>query len=46
MVVANSQDIFQQNMSDLFHELEFIRAYIDDILILTKEYWTDNVHKL
>ena len=26
MVVANSPDIFQQNMNDLFHEFNFIRA--------------------
>ena len=36
MGVANSPDIFQQKMNDLFHGLEFIRAYIDDLLILTK----------
>ena len=33
-------------MDDLFHGLEFIRAYIDDILILTKGDWTDNLQKL
>ena len=34
--VANFPDIFQQKMNDLFHGFEFIRAYIDDLLILTK----------
>ena len=36
MGVQNSPDIFQQKMNDLFHGFEFIRAYIDDLLILTK----------
>ena len=36
MGVANSQDIFQQKMNDLFRGFEFIRAYIHDILVLTK----------
>ena len=29
---------FQAEMNDLFHGLEFICAYIDDLLILTKGY--------
>ena len=33
---ANLPDIFQQKMKDLFHGFEFIRAYIDSILVLTK----------
>ena len=33
-------------MNDLFHGFKFIRAYIDDLLILTKEDWTDHVHNL
>ena len=46
MGVANSPDIFQQKMNDLFHGFEFIRAYIEDVLILTKVDWTDHVHNL
>ena len=46
MGVANSPDILQQKMNDLFHGFEFIRVYIDDLLILTKGYWTDHVQKL
>ena len=45
MGVANSPDIFQQKMNYLFHGFEFTRAYIDVILVLTKVYWTDHVHK-
>ena len=33
-------------MNDLFHKFKFIRAYIDERLILTKGYWTYNVQKL
>ena len=33
-------------MNNLFHGFEFIRAYIDDLLILTEGYWTDHVQKL
>ena len=29
MVIANSPDIFQQNMNDLFHVFGFMHAYID-----------------
>ena len=46
MGVSNSPDIFQKKMNDLFHGLEFIREYIDDLLILTKGDWTDHLHKL
>ena len=46
MEVENSPDIFQQKMNYLFHGFEFIRAYIDDLLILTKGDWTDHIHKL
>ena len=46
MGVANSPDIFQQKMNDLFHGFEFIRVYIDDMLILNKGDWTDHVQKL
>ena len=34
---------FQQKMNDLFYGFEFIRAYIEDLLILTKGYRTDHV---
>ena len=46
MVIDNYPDIFQQKMDDLFHGLEFIHVYIDDLLILTKGDWTDHVQKL
>ena len=46
MGVANSPDIFQQKINDLFHGFEFIRAYIDDWLILTKRDCMYHVHNL
>ena len=33
-------------MDDLFNGFEFIRAYIDEILILPKGYWTYHLHDL
>ena len=46
MGVNNSPYIFQQNLNNLFHIFYFICAYIDDLLILTKVYWTYHVGKL
>ena len=33
-------------MSDLFQGMEYVRAYIDDLLILSKGDWNDHIHKL
>ena len=33
-------------MNYLFQGCSLIRAYIDDLLVLPKGYWTDNVHIL
>ena len=46
MGIAYPLDILQQDMNDLFHIFEFIRANIDDLFILTKVYWTNHVQKL
>ena len=46
MGVGNSPENFHQKMNDLFHGFEFIRSYIDDILILTKGDWIDHVDTL
>ena len=37
MGIANSPDIFQEKMNDLFDGFKFIRSYIYEILILKKE---------
>ena len=46
MVIADSPKKIQQKINDFFHGFEFIYAYIYDILILTKGYWTDGLQKL
>ena len=46
MGVYNSPDIFQQNMNDLFRGFEFIHAYIDKLLMLTKGDWIYSLQKL
>ena len=46
MGVKCSPDIFQERMSDLFQGMEFVRAYIDDLLLLTKGDWSDHVVKV
>ena len=46
MGVAYSPDIFQHKMNDLYYGFEFIRAYIDNLLILTKGDWIDHVQNL
>ena len=46
MGVCNSPDIFQEKMNEMFRGIEFIRAYIDDILIITKGDWSDHLNKL
>ena len=46
MEVASSPEIFQQNINDLFHGLEFICAYINELFVLAKIDWTYHVQKL
>jgi len=36
MGLSNSPDIFQEKMSELMQGLEFARAYIDDLLVVSK----------
>ncbi|MGH7974221.1 MAG: reverse transcriptase/ribonuclease H family protein, partial [bacterium] len=44
--VANSPDIFQDKMSDLMIGLEFVRTYLDDLLVITKASFEDHLLKL
>ena len=46
MGLCNSPDIFQEKMSTLMQGLEFVRAYIDDVLTITKGDWYDHLDKL
>ena len=46
MGLCNSPDIFQERMSELFADIENVRAYIDDLLCLTCSTWEDHLCKL
>ena len=46
MGIAGSPDIFQEKMSDLMATLEFVRTYLDDLLIITKGSLEDHLEKL
>mgnify|MGYP003329299580 CR=1 FL=1 len=46
MGLCNSPDIFQEKMNDLFAGFEFVRAYIDDLLVISNSTWEDHIKKL
>ena len=46
MGLSNSPDIFQERMSGLMADLDFVRAYIDDLLCISKGNWDDHIEKL
>ena len=46
MGVSNSLGIFQEKMNEMFRGFEFIQVYIDDLLIINKSDWSDNLEKL
>ena len=46
MGVAGSPDIFQSKMSELMAALEFVRTYLDDLLIISKASLSDHLEKL
>ena len=46
MGLCNSPDIFQEKMNELFMGLDYARAYIDDLLCLTKGDYDDHLEKL
>ena len=48
MGIAGSPDIFQEKMSDLMAplELEIVRTYLDDVLIITNSTFSDHLEKL
>ena len=37
MGLYNSQDIFQEKMNKLFNDLDYVRMYIDDPLIISNK---------
>ncbi len=46
MGIAGLPDIFQEKMSNLMATLEFVRTYLDDLLIITKGSLEDHLEKL
>ena len=46
MGLCNSPDIFQENMSELMHDLEYVRAYIDDLVVFTMGSFEDHLEKV
>ncbi len=46
MGLCNSPDIFQEKMAELFYGLDFVQAYIDDLLICTNSTFQDHLEKL
>ncbi len=46
MGFAGSAEIFQVEMGKLMATLEYVRAYIDDLLVITKSSHDDHLEKL
>ena len=46
MGLCNSPDIFQEHMGNLMCDLEYVRAYIDDVAILSSTTWEDHLQKV
>jgi len=46
MGLCNSPDIFEEKMGGLMADLEYVRAYIDDLLVFSNGSWTDHLQKL
>ena len=46
MGLCNSPDIFQEKMSELMQGLEFCRAYLDDLLIISKGNLEEHLEQL
>ena len=43
MGVCNRPDIFLENISELFKGSNIVRAYIDNVLVVTKNDFTDHI---
>ena len=46
MGLCNSPDIFQEKMNELFAGFDCVRAYIDDLLIITNGSFTKHLKQL
>jgi hypothetical protein len=45
-MIAGSPDIFQGKMLELMESLEYVRAYLDDLLCISKLSLEDHLEKL
>jgi hypothetical protein len=46
MGIAGSPDIFQSKMSELMEDLEYVQAYLDDLLCISRSSLEDHLKKL
>ena len=46
MGLCNSPDILQEKMNEWFDGLEYVRAYIDDLLIISNGNLEDHLNKV
>jgi hypothetical protein len=46
MGFSGSSDIFQAEMGNLMATLEYVRAYIDNLLVITKSSHDEHLNKL
>ena len=46
MGIAGSLDILQSKMSEIMLALEFVRTYLDDLLVITRASLEDHLEKL
>ena len=46
MGVCSSPDIFQEKIYELFECFDMVRAYIDDVLVITKNTFKDHIKSL
>jgi Reverse transcriptase (RNA-dependent DNA polymerase) len=46
MGLAGSPDIFQEKMSDLMRGLDFVRCYLDDVLIISTSSFEEHLLKV
>ncbi len=46
MGLCNSPDIFQERMYEIFSDLEYVRVYIDDLLVMSCSTFEEHLQKL
>ena len=46
MGIWGSPDFFQEKMTGLMQSLDYIRCYIDDLLIISKDSYADHLRRL